>query len=222
MDNKLLYQEYVFSKQTLSQLATKYKVSSRTIQRHLSQVHSERIILKDKSVIVLMDTTYWGWRFGVVVFKDAATGKILWRKYIHRKETLLDYTQGISWLLANNFRIRGIVCDGLRGLFKQFSIYKVQVCQYHQIAIVRRYLTRRPELPAGISLLQLVKTLPGSNKEDFIKHFNAWELEWDACIKERKKDRHTGKSYYVHKKLRSAYLSLKRNMNWYLHLNKNR
>ena len=173
MDNKLLYQEYVFSKQTLSQLATKYKVSSRTIQRHLSQVHSERIILKDKSVIVLMDTTYWGWRFGVVVFKDAATGKILWRKYIHRKETLLDYTQGISWLLANNFRIRGIVCDGLRGLFKQFSIYKVQMCQYHQIAIVRRYLTRRPELPAGISLLQLVKTLAGSNKEDFIKHFNA-------------------------------------------------
>jgi len=40
-------------------------------------------------------------------------------------------------------------------------------------------------------------------------------------LKERALDKRTGKTYYIHKRLRSAYLSLKRNMSylwtWYDH-----
>jgi len=42
-----------------------------------------------------MDTTYWGRNFGVVIMKDSRTGKILWRKFIFRKETLADYKEGV-------------------------------------------------------------------------------------------------------------------------------
>ena len=62
-----------------------------------------------------MDATYWGHNFGVLVFKDAKRGKILWRKFLDRKEVLADYLEGVEWLEQHCFHIKGVVCDGLRG-----------------------------------------------------------------------------------------------------------
>jgi len=165
-----------------------------------------------------MDTTYWGRNFGVVVLKDWRTKRILWRKFV-RYETLADYKEGIDWLECYGFKIEGIVCDGLRGLFQILSKYKVQMCQYHQLQIVKRYLTMNPELPASIELLSLVSKLTKTDKERFIDAFEAWCNRWDTFLKERTGDKRTGKTHYVHKPLRSAYLSIKRNMpylwTWY-------
>ena len=122
-----LYSEYVFGKQTIKQLSLKYEVSFKTVQRKLNSHKPQRLISRDKSVVILMDTTYWGWSFGVVVFKDAKTKKIIWHKYIRKKETLFDYQEGIDWLTVHGFKIKGIVCDGLRGMFSHFSSYAVQV-----------------------------------------------------------------------------------------------
>jgi hypothetical protein len=86
------------------------------------------------------------------------------------------------------------------------------MCQYHQLRIVQRYLTRNPELTASIELLELANLLTKTDKESFIGTFTQWCERWDAFLKERTYDKRTGKSYYVHKRLRSACLSLKRNM----------
>jgi hypothetical protein len=56
-----------------------------------------------------MDATYWGRNFGVVIFKDQYTKRILWRKFV-RYETLADYKEGIDWLEQHHFRIEGVVC----------------------------------------------------------------------------------------------------------------
>lgn len=165
-----------------------------------------------------MDTTYWGRNFGVVVFKDWRTKRVLWRKFV-RYETIADYQEGIAWLEGHNFKIEGIVCDGLRGMFQLSSRYRVQMCQYHQLRIVQRYLTRKPELSASIELLELTNLLCKTDKESFSGAFTEWCERWDTFLKERTQDKRTGKSYYVHKRLRSAWLSLKRNMShlwiWY-------
>ena len=158
-----------------------------------------------------MDTTYWGRNFGVVVFKDARSKRILWRKYV-KYETIADYLEGIEWLEAHNFIIEGVVCDGLKGLFQSLKKYKVQMCQYHQMCIIRRYLTQHPDMEASIELLSLSRRMTRLNKKEFITSFDIWEDKWSSFLKERSVDKKTGKSYYVHKKLRSAFLSLKRNM----------
>jgi hypothetical protein len=157
-----------------------------------------------------MDTTYWGKKFGVVTFKDNKKKVILWRKFV-KHETLADYKEGFDWLLANGFTIQGIVCDGLRGILQLFDKHKVQMCQYHQICIVKRYLTQQPELLASVELLKLTKFLTKIKKEDFLSQFQQWEEKWIDFLKERTKDKRTGKSYYTHKRVRSAWLSLKRN-----------
>lgn len=159
-----------------------------------------------------MDTTYWGRNFGVVVMKDSKTGKILWRKFIRKKETISDYKEGVDWLEENGFKISGIVCDGLRGMFQQFSSYRVQMCQFHQVQIVKRYLTEEPELDASKELLSIIKLLCRTDKESFIGLFEEWSDKWMLFLKERSIEKKTSKKRYTHKRLRSAYLSIKRNM----------
>jgi len=86
------------------------------------------------------------------------------------------------------------------------------MCQYHQIKIVKRYLTLQPELEASKELLKIINLLAHSNKESFIEVFEQWSVKWDKFLKERGIDKRTKKTYFVHKKLRSAYHSIKRNM----------
>ena len=150
---------------------------------------------------------------------DVRTGRILWRKFIFRKETIADYVEGFDWLVSQGFNIDGIVCDGLRGMFQVFSKYRVQMCQFHQVAIVKRYLTNKPELATSIELLKIVKLMCHTDKDSFVGLFEEWQYKWNDFLKERNRDKKTRKSYYVHKRLRSAYLSLRRNMpylwTWY-------
>ena len=53
-----------------------------------------------------------------------------------------------------------------------------------------------------------------SDKEQFIGMFSDWEHKWANFLKERTLNKKTGKTGYTHKRLRSAYLSLKRNMQY--------
>jgi hypothetical protein len=211
VDSESLWRDYVFGKQTVFQLNERYGISRNTVHRRLDAIRVPRIISSSKRVVLLMDTTYWGRNFGVVVFKDWLTKRILWRKFVCY-ETLAHYMEGIDWLESNKFKIEGVVCDGMRGLFRIFAGYHVQMCQYHQLRIVQRYLTRKPELPASIELLSIANTLTNTDKKSFIGSFQKWCERWDIFLKERALDKRSGKTYYVHKRLRSAYISLKRNM----------
>jgi hypothetical protein len=158
-----------------------------------------------------MDTTYWGRNWGLLVMLDAHTKLLLWKKYVGH-ERVSDYKEGVDYLVSMGYVIDGIVCDGLKGLFQALCSYKVQMCQFHQVAIVRRYITISPKLEAGKELKAIVKLLTRTDKESFIEAFNKWLLKWDKFLKERTINPITGKSKYTHGKLRSAYLSIKRNM----------
>lgn len=67
------------------------------MQRILRKMRHIHTISKDKEVIILLDTTYWGRNSGLMVIKDAQRGKILWHKHI-RHETVSLYLEGIEWL----------------------------------------------------------------------------------------------------------------------------
>jgi hypothetical protein len=214
INNNNLWNSYVHGKQTYKQLSISYGISISTIKRRLDKVSEskEKGIVLSHSV-VHMDTTYFGLGFGVLVMKDTYTKNILWLKFVHH-ETLSDYAEGIRIIENQGTRIDGIVCDGLRGMFYQFSQYRVQMCQFHQVQIVLRYITRKPKLQASIELKSLMHLMCKTDKESFIGAFEDWCVKWESFLNERLKDPQTGKSRYVHKRLRSAYLSVKRNLPW--------
>ena len=205
--------DYIEGKQTLRQLALRYDVSERTIRRNLTDMRFVHSISKYKDVTVQLDTTYWGRHFGLMVIKDALRNKILWHKYV-RNETIAQYIEGISWLKSQGFKIYGAVIDGMRGLAQALYPIPVQMCQFHQILIIRRYLTQEPDLEASVQLLDLVKSITRMDKESFIGAFNEWYEKYKDVLNERVHDKRIKRNMppYMRPRLRSAYLSLRRNM----------
>ena len=211
-DKNQVITDYIEGKQTLNQLADKYGVSRKTIRRDLEGMRYVQKISKDKEVTIQMDTTYWGRNFGLMVIKDVLRKKILWRKYVTH-ETVADYVEGVMWLRSHGFKIYGAVIDGLRGLAKALP-FPVQLCQFHQMLIVRRYLTQEPDLDASRELLELVNQITKTDKESFVGMFEEWYERNKDVVNERSHDRRIKKKTppYMRPKLRSAYLSIKRNM----------
>jgi hypothetical protein len=73
-------------------------------------------------------------------------------------------------------------------------------------------LTRKPKAQAAIELRKITLGLTKQTKNEFVNNLNNWHLRWSDYLNERSKSPSTGKTYYKHKRLRSAYLSLKRHL----------
>jgi hypothetical protein len=160
-----------------------------------------------------MDTTYWGKNFGVMLFKDAITKENLLKYYV-KNETNFLYKKGVEELSSKGFTIIAIVSDGRKGLVQSFGLIPVQMFQFHQVAIIRRYITKNPKLPASIELKNLVVMMKMTDKESFEGALNDWFIKWEDFLNERTTNTETDRSYYTHKRLRSAYRSLKSNLPW--------
>lgn len=205
--------EYIEGKQTYSQLATKYNCSRKTIQRKLDIAIVFRESIFPSEANVLMDTTYFGRLFGLMVFKDSVTGSILFKQYV-KQETNVLYLKGIQEITRRGVKIKSIICDGRKGLIQFFEKeIPVQMCCFHQVAIIRRYLTKKPKMQASKELWEIALLLKETDKESFIGVLSEWHVKWKDFLNEQRKDEN-GKKRYVHKKLRSAYRSLNNNLPW--------
>ncbi|WP_455003937.1 helix-turn-helix domain-containing protein, partial [Cardiobacterium hominis] len=77
LQNDELWTAYSAGKQTAAQLAKQYGCSSKTIYRRLRSVQiRERYPLPEKANII-MDTTYFGRSFGVMVLMDSISQQAL-------------------------------------------------------------------------------------------------------------------------------------------------
>ena len=159
-----------------------------------------------------MDTTYFGRKLGVMVFKDSLSGQILYKQYV-KTETNKLYLAGVEEIAKRGIKIQSIICDGRKGLLQLFEGIPIQMCNFHQVAIIRRYLTKKPKMQASKELWDHVLLLVKTDKESFEGGLAAWHTKWKEFLNERKVDA-AGKNRYVHKRLRSAYRSLKINSPW--------
>lgn len=159
-----------------------------------------------------MDTTYFGRVFGVMVFKDSLSGQILYKQYV-KQETNKLYLYGVEEITRRGIKIQSIICDGRKGLLDLFENIPIQMCNFHQVAIIRRYLTKNPKMQASKELWLLTLMLKNTDKESFEGGLNDWYVKWNDFLNERTLDV-KGKNRYKHKKLRSAHRSLKTNLPW--------
>ena len=207
---KQVWQEFTHGKQTHAQIAEKYGRSTKWVQRQLKGVEIHKKELAPDEVVIVMDTTYFRRLFGVMVWRCPHRKKNLLWKFLPY-ETIAAYKDGIEMLEAAGWKVRAIVCDGRRGLLKGFSV-PVQMCHFHQAAIVTRYVTRRPKLEAGQDLQALMRFLPKVDEVQFTLWLELWYDKWGTFLKERTINELTGRWHYTHRRLRSAYYSVKRNL----------
>lgn len=158
-----------------------------------------------------MDTTCFGRSFGIMVLCDSISKKPLYAEEVEY-ETNAPYQQAIRSLQQKGVEIQSIVCDGRKGLVQLFDGIPVQLCQFHQVKTVNTYLTRRPKSEAAQALRQLALGLKDSSRQSFETALAAWYGRYGTFMNDRTVHTETGKSFYTHKRLRSAYFSLKRNL----------
>lgn len=98
------------------------------------------------------------------------------------------------------------------GLGKLLPGVSIQLCHFHQIQIINRYLTRKPKRVAPDKLRELASSLKNNTWTGFAEGLEAWYGRHKAFINERSTNSVTGKSHDTRKRLRSAYNSLERNL----------
>lgn len=193
---------------TVSDLSERFKVSVSTVKRRLERMDRGQVPLVAHDVVVLMDTTYWGRDFGVVVLMDASDSRVLWFKFIYRKERLDDYREGLDCLKASGMEVKAVVSDGFTGLREMLRGVPYQLCHFHQLQRIRQLLTNRPKLPASVELKEIASALATSDKERFRAMLEDWHVRWKEFLKERTVT-DNGRSFFTHRRTRSAYYSLK-------------
>lgn len=210
----MLWNEYVDGKQTLAQLGAKHHRSHVSIRRQLDAMIVPEQRLTPQPTVIIADTTFWGRKYGVCVFRSPTLKKNIWWHEVE-SERMMHYRFGRSILAEKGWTILAAVVDGRRGFLKVFSDIPVQMCQFHQIKVATKYLTRKPKTDAGKELRALVLTLPKADEATFTQVLNAWHVKHGGFIEEKTFEEFvTGKKrwYYTHKNVRSAYRSLKTNL----------
>lgn len=170
--------------------------------------------LTPQKVVLIVDTTFWGRTYGVCVFFAHTLKRAIWWHEV-KSERMAHYLYGRQILESQEWTFSAVVVDGRRGFFSVFKDIPVQMCQFHQIKQVARYLTRRPQTQAAQELWALTLILTKTDEATFTPALDAWHTKYQLFIEEKTVNTFiTGKVkwFYTHKKVRSAYRSLKTNL----------
>ena len=184
------------------------------MRKQLDTVEVLALPLVPQPTVAIADTTFWGRTYGVCVFRSAHLKKNIWWHEVE-SELMAHYRYGRSILEEKGWTLQAVVVDGKRGFLKVFEGMLIQICQFHQMKQVTKYLTRRPQTEAGKELRALALTLTKTNEATFTKALEAWHQKWRTFIEEKTVSEFlNGKTkwYYTHKNVRSAYRSLKTNL----------
>ena len=211
IDQDALWRSYQDGKQTISELAAANGVSESTIKRRLRDI--EKVWVQPQIEgrgYVHLDATYWGHNWGVLLALDDRSGMPLYIAFI-ANEKAQDYVDAVHSIEKRGYTIDGIVIDGKRNLFREFSSYKIQMCQYHMIQIMRRYLSQHPRLIAARELKAIVDNVTKEDGAEFEKKYRQWKAKWKTMLN-RRSTLKSGKTRFTHRRLRSGMNSL----NFYL------
>lgn len=209
---KKVLRRYVWQRQTYADLAWIYGRSEKWVQKTLDESDVRSVVRVDtKDTVIVADATFFSRQSGVVVFRDPQKKKNLWwKEIVHEKAEV--YRAGIQHLRKNGFTIAAAVLDGRRGVRAAFRGIPVQMCHFHQKQIINRYLTTRPKIEASKDLRNMVLHLPQKDEKTFAAELKDWYETWKPFLQEKTTNMETGRWCYTHKRLRSAYRSLKNNM----------
>jgi hypothetical protein len=204
------YHDYLFCRSTLAQIAAGLDISVPTLRKHFDEINLPPV-LKSASgnpVTIVVDATFFGREYGYLCFHD--TKNIVYFEEIIT-ESIASFEHGLNALITAGYRFASFTLDGKRGflqlLKKRFPAMPIQMCHFHQKAIVRRYITNNPKTECGKDLKQLMCLLSGDEPQNFIDQFLALQEKHKVFLAEK-----NAAKKYVHTRIRSAIRSIKTNL----------
>lgn len=206
-----LWNKYTNKKQTLEELVVEYGRSHVWVRKRLDEHLISLPVIEPCSTVIVVDTTFWGRLYGVLVFRSWTLRKNIWWGEV-ASEKVAHYHYARKMLEGRGWVFTAAVVDGRRGLANVFKDIPVQVCQFHQLLTVTKYLTRRPKTDAGKELRALALTLTKTDEATFARCLEAYETKWQDFLNEKTLVLGLKRPQYTHKNVRSALRSLKTNL----------
>lgn len=160
----------------------------------------------------MVDATYFGERkedtswCAAVVRDPRSKEDIVWQ--FTKTETTSLYVSLREQLLELGYTIRSVTGDGFSGLKAAFSDVPYQMCHVHMERLVVKGTTRNPQTEAGVVLLALVRTLHRTDSKTFNRRLNQYIEKYRDFLNEKTTNPLTGETYWTHKELRQALMSL--------------
>ncbi len=202
---------YVKGKHTLTELSVKYGKSQRTIKRYFDKLTVSRSYSAQPSrekINLIFDATYFGRGYGILVFR-ADSHNLYWKEI--ESEKLVYIEECLKILEDRNYEFKSFTIDGRKGVIellkRLYPIVPIQLCLYHQKAIIRRYITSRPKTECGKDLQKLMKEMLDLNEDEFVWKFKELKNRYHNFLKEKNEN-----NEFKHRRLRSAFRSLRVNM----------
>ena len=203
--------EYVGGRQTLPRLARRVGRDVRWVRSRIYALPQTPVSSTPQPTVIVADTTFWGRAYGVCVFRSPGLKKNLWWDEV-TTETVATYYYGRKILESQGWTFTAAVIDGRRGLVRVFQDIPVQICIFHQVKIVTRYLTRTPKTQSGIELREITLLLKDSTEKEFAQLLTDWYARWKEFVSEKTHIVGCKRWHYTHKNVRSAYRSLQSNL----------
>lgn len=209
---RAIWKKYVWQRKTLGDLAKEYRRSINWIKKQIALVEVPLQSVNPQSVVIIVDSTFYRRIFGIMTVRVPKLKKnIYWREIGNEK--IEDYLKTRIDIEKQGWTIKAVVLDGRPGARKVFEDIPIQMCQFHQKQIINRKLTMRPKLPASIELRELTNTLTLTDEKTFSQKLDRWYECWSAFLKEKTFNPINPRKWeYTHKRVRSAYYSLKTNL----------
>lgn len=207
---KNYYCEYLSGRLTLGAIAHKLSISVPTLRRHFDDLVFPEGLLCDApvhAINLLIDATFFGRKYGYFCFHDG-------KRFIYFKEIKSESVAALRSCMSDvqnaGFRFASFTLDGRRGfvfaLKAMFPLAPIQMCHFHQQAIIRRYITNNPKTECGKELKRVMTSL-SAEPQDFIDAFFALKEKYADFMAEKNEQ-----GEYIHSRLRSAFRSIKTNL----------
>ena len=183
--------------------------SIRTLRRafdHLEPL-SCPLPIPAEPVALTFDGTFFGRGYGLLIYR-AQGRNIHWQEI--ESERIADMEAGLLHLKAQGWTFSSVTIDGRKGAIslveRLFPEMPVQLCLFHQKAIVRRYLTGNPKTDCGKAIAKLSCDLLSLTEEAFLSRLQNIRDDYADFLKERNE-----LNQFKHRRLRSALRSLRTN-----------
>ncbi len=167
-------------------------------------------IVQERTVLIL-DAFYFRRGEGVLVCRT--TEKVLHWRWI-ATERIGEYACCLNALGDLGRSVAAATIDGRKGvrqLLESRGIL-VQFCQFHQILTVKGYIPARAKTEAARALRSVAVRLTSMHSLQFITALGVWHILYGAFLAERTYGTANKRRWqYTHRRLRSAYASLRRN-----------
>jgi len=208
----VLWNEYVFHKQTVRELSQRYRLDRRTIRKLFTSYQLSKKTHNPRPIHLLVDALYFGKRTNysswcAVLFRDAKSKENLWWAFDSHESTSL-YLEGRRELEKLGYTIHSVTADGLGCIRTAFLGLSYQMCQVHMERLILRGTTRNPKTEAGEVLLALSKSLHTTDRRTFQRRFLLYWQKYYLFLNE--KTIHPDGSWsYAHENLRRAVYSIR-------------